>query len=198
MPESLVAAALGGGPAVVVGCSAGGLRALGLLLQGLRPSLPAPLLIVCHTASEEVELMTQLLARHSALPVQEARERTAPQAGVAYIAPSGYHLLVEPGGALALSVDAKVCYSRPAIDLLFASAADCWRERLIGVVLTGANDDGARGLRAVRRRGGIAIVQTPDDAEAPAMPAAALALAGADHVVPLNAVAPLINRLCQP
>lgn len=182
--------------AVAIGCSAGGLTALERLLGGLLPGLPQAFLVCCHTGSATVDLMCELLVRHAAMPVEEAREREAPCAGVAYVAPSGYHLLVEPDGRFALSVDPRVSFARPSIDVLFASAAEAYGEGLVGVILTGANSDGADGLAAVRARGGLAIVQRPDDAESPAMPQAALERAGADHCLPLAAIAPLLNRIC--
>lgn len=181
---------------VVIGCSAGGLRALHVLLSGLAADFPLPLAAVCHTGSDDVSLLCELLARSSALPVQEAAERCVPKSGEIYIAPSGYHLLLGEDGRFALSVDARVGYARPSIDVLFQSAAEACRGRLVGVVLTGANSDGAEGLQQIRSRGGLGIVQRPDDAEASAMPAAALELAGADYCVPLDQIAGLLNRLC--
>lgn len=181
--------------AVVIGCSAGGVRALSLLLQGLTPTLKMPVLVVCHTGSEDVEMLIEVLSGKSALPVQEAQERQRPTAGGVYIAPSGYHLLIEQSGCFALSIDNRVCFSRPAINVLFESAAEHYRQGLIGVVLTGANDDGARGLKAIRERHGLAIVQTPTEAEAREMPEAAIRVAGANHIIPLRDIAPLINHI---
>lgn len=184
--------------AIVVGCSAGGLQALSVMLAGLDPDLPASVVVVCHTGAEDIALLCELLARHSRLPVEEAGERQPPRAGTVHLAPAGYHLLVERSARFALSVDPKICYCRPAIDVLFQSAADCWRDRLAAVVLTGANEDGAAGLKAVRARSGIGIVQLPAEAEVATMPEAALRVAGADHILPLAQIAPLINRLCLP
>lgn len=180
---------------VVVGCSAGGLRALHELFSGLDAAFPLPVVAVCHTGSDDVSLLCELLARSSTLPVHEAGERHRPQAGCIYIAPSGYHLLLGGDGRFALSIDARVGYARPSIDVLFESAAQSCRGRLAGVVLTGANSDGAEGLRQIRQRGGLGIVQQPEDAESPAMPAAALQIAGADHCLALADIAPLLNRL---
>ncbi len=182
--------------AIVVGCSAGGLRALQRLLADLRPALPVPVIVVCHTGSEDVGLLCELLSRHSSMPVIEARERTEPARGVVHIAPSGYHLLMERDRSFSLSVDPKVCFVRPAIDVLFESAADAYGTGLAGVVMTGANEDGAAGLRTLRQHGGIALVQDPAEAEAAEMPRAALALAGADHVLPLPELGPMLNQLC--
>lgn len=184
--------------AVVMGCSAGGMRAMRTILADLHAQFPWPLVAVCHTGSEDVGTLCDLLAMVSALPVEEAREREHPRRGVVHVAPSGYHLLFERCGRLSLSVDDRVAFARPAIDVLFETAAEACSGGLIGVVLTGANADGAAGLRTLRKRGGIGIVQDPDDAEVAAMPEAALATAGADYCVPLREIAPLLNRLCPP
>ncbi|GGX00477.1 putative chemotaxis protein-glutamate methylesterase [Pigmentiphaga litoralis] len=180
---------------IVIGCSAGGLQAMQVVLAGLDPRVPVPVVIVTHTASHEVDLICDLLGRCTRLPVIEATERCAPVAGVVHIAPSGYHLLISKEGRFELSVDAKVCFVRPSIDVLFSSAAFASSGRLIGVVMTGANQDGAEGLLAVRRAGGLAIVQDPMEAEVPVMPQACLDLSGADHCLRLADIAPLINRI---
>jgi two-component system chemotaxis response regulator CheB len=180
--------------AIVVGCSAGGLSALQAVLGGLAPALAVPVVVCCHTGSSDVGMLCDLLQRHCALPVLEAIERVMPAAGHVYVAPSGYHLLVERDGRFALSADAKVGFSRPSIDVLFASASEAWGAALVGVILTGANQDGAQGLRLVRAAGGIGVVQAPGDAEVPVMPQAAIDTAGADYIVPLAAIATLLNR----
>ena len=182
--------------AVVIGCSAGGVHALSTVLAALNPALRVPIVLVCHTGSEDVEMLCEVLALVSRLPVQEARERHAPAPGIVHVAPSGYHLLIEADGCFALSVDARVCFSRPAIDVLFDSAALHYGAQLIGVVLTGANQDGAQGLANIRARQGLAIVQSPAEAEAATMPEAALRLAGADHTAKLADIATLINQHC--
>jgi two-component system chemotaxis response regulator CheB len=184
--------------AIVIGCSAGGLAALEALFAGLDPRLPQAMVVCCHTGSSTVDVLCELLAGHATLPVAEARERTPIAPGMIHIAPSGYHLLVEPSRYFALSVDARVNFARPSIDVLFESAAEAYRGDLLGVLLTGANSDGAEGLRLVRQHGGLAVVQDPADAEVPTMPQAALDRAGADHCLPLAAIAPLLNRLCLP
>jgi len=183
--------------AIVIGCSAGGMRALKDLLSGMRPDIGAPVLAVCHTGSEDVSTLCDLIGATSTLPVREARERHPARDNTVYVAPGGYHLLIERGGRMTLSVDDRVAFARPSIDVLFESAADVYGHELAGIVLTGANHDGAHGLLRIRQRRGIAIVQEPLDAEAPAMPQAALDLAGADHCLPLRGIAPLLNRLCE-
>jgi two-component system chemotaxis response regulator CheB len=182
--------------AIVIGCSAGGLTALQRLLPGIDPRLGVPVVICSHTGSADVTILVDLLGRHATLPVVEAGERSPADPGVVHVAPSGYHLLVEPNFHFSLSVDAKVAYARPSIDVLFETAADAWRDGLIAVLLTGANSDGAQGLVAVRRAGGYAIVQDPLTAEANAMPLAGLEAAGADACLPIDAIATRLNELC--
>jgi two-component system chemotaxis response regulator CheB len=180
---------------IVIGCSTGGPGALARLLGALDRRLPASVLVCSHAASSP-HTLCHLLAQHSTLPVIEACEREPVRGGMVQVAPPDYHLLIERGRRFALSVDEPVGFSRPSIDVLFGSAAEVYGEGLIAVILTGANADGAAGLACVRRAGGAAIVQQPDDAAAPAMPRAALELAGADHCVALDEMASLINWLC--
>lgn len=180
---------------LVIGCSAGGLQALQRLLRGFRPKRLIPVLVVCHTASEDLSGLCTLLQRCSPWPIREAQERLSPEPGVVHLAPSGYHLLVERDGTLSLSVDERVSYARPSIDVLFESAALAFGAAVTGVILTGANHDGAAGLAQIRAAGGGAVIQDPHDAEVATMPEAALARAGADHVVPVATLGPLLQQL---
>lgn len=199
MPVVLAEMAVTSKPEVIVlGCSAGGLTALHRLLGGLSRPLPIPMVVVCHSGSEDMRMFCELLHSRSGLPVTEAEERMKPMAGHIHVAPSGYHLLIEQDGRFALSVDPRVAFSRPSIDVLFESAAAVWRERLLAVLLTGANADGAVGSVRVRSWGGTLIVEDPGTAQEPAMPAAALALAGADHCLTLADIPPLLELLCHP
>ena len=181
----------------MLGCSAGGLQALHELLAGLSGPLPVPLVMVCHSGSEDMALFCQLLENRSGLPVREAEERVAPVAGVIHVAPSGYHLLIERDGRFALNVDPRVAFSRPSIDVLFESASGVWGEDLVAVLLTGANADGANGCARVRHNGGIVVIQDPSTAHSPEMPGAALALSGADYCVDLMEIPELLERLCK-
>lgn len=182
--------------AVVVAVSTGGIQALRRLLSALPDDFPLPIMIVLHTATSDGYGLCEVLQTHSALPVTIAEMGETPGPGV-YLAPPGYHLLIERDHRFSLSIDDKVCFVRPSADVLFETAADAWGDRLIGIVLTGANDDGARGLRQLRLRGGYAIVQALADAEMPSMPEAALRLAGADELVPLAAIAPRLVELAR-
>jgi two-component system, chemotaxis family, protein-glutamate methylesterase/glutaminase len=179
---------------VVIGASWGGLHALKSLLGGLPAGFGAPIAVAQHRQPGGEELLAGLLRARTALNVYEAEDKDELVPGCVRLAPAGYHLLVDDRH-LALSMDAAVRHSRPSIDVLFDSAARSYGPRAVGVVLTGANDDGARGLAALRRRGGYAIVQDPADAEVPQMPRAALQHAGADAVLALPAIPPALVAL---
>lgn len=180
----------------VVGASLGGLHAVSTLLAALPATFPLPLVIVQHRGREADDSLITVLKRASTLPVIEAQDKQLLESGAVYLAPADYHLLIERG-SLALSTEAPVLHARPAIDVLFETAADAYAERVIGVVLTGASADGAQGLAAIKARGGCAVVQEPADAECSVMPQAALAAAPVDHVLPLAEIAPLLIRLCR-
>jgi two-component system chemotaxis response regulator CheB len=181
--------------AVVMGVSAGGMYALKTILPALPATFPLPVAIVQHLGPQSDAYLAEHLDSLSAMTVKEAEDKETLRPHTAYLAPAGYHLLIEPDRSFSLSVDDKVNFSRPSIDLLFESAADTFGPGLIGVVLTGANADGAHGLKAVRQKGGLAIVQDPKTAEASYMPRAALEATPADHVVDLEHIAPLLMRL---
>lgn len=175
---------------LALGASIGGLEALKLLLKALPAAYPWPVIVLLHSsAGYRNSRLDELLAQYSALPVREAEARTAMQPGVVHVAPPGYHLLVEKDLRFSLSVDEKVAYVRPSVDVLFESLADACGPRCVGVILTGANEDGAEGLAAIRRAGGLALVQDPAEAQARQMPEAALRIAGADHILKLNELA---------
>lgn len=171
--------------AVVVGTSAGGVQALMRLVAALRPGFPAVVLVVLHRPATPAEGASpaRLLASRCALPLDDAWHGQPLRPGQVLLAPADHHLLVDPGPVAALSRDAPVLWSRPAIDPLFESAALLWGPRLLALVLTGASSDGSLGALAVRRAGGRVWVQDPRDAAAAAMPQAALNLAGADKVL---------------
>lgn len=179
--------------AVVVGSSAGGPAALHDLLSRLSPRLPAPVVIVSHVLKGTAPLLARGLAMQSALPVHLAAERAPLQPGHAYVTPDDYHALMECRGRLAFSVDEPIGFSRPCIDVLFASAARVYRRGLVGVVLSGANGDGAEGLLLIRRNGGTALIQDPAEAVVETMPRRALDRAGADLCAPVADLAAYLN-----
>lgn len=184
--------------AVVVGGSAGGVDALAMLLPALPPTLPVPVIVVLHLPREKPSLLVEIFSRRCALAVQEAQDKAPIEPGTVYFAPADYHLLIDEGPSFALSVDEPVHYSRPSIDVLFETAADVYGEHLLAVVLTGASQDGAEGLAAVHRAGGITVVQEPQEALSPYMPESALRASPVDHVLPLAGIAQLIGRLAAP
>ncbi len=181
--------------AIVIGVSFGGLQALLSLLPSLGADFPVPIMVVQHHAAQADDFLARHLDSLCQLQVKMAEEKEMAQAGVVYLAPANYHLLVEDNQSLSLSVDEKVNFARPAIDVLFESAADAYGARLVGVVLTGANNDGSKGLRCIKEYGGLAVVQDPQTAEAPSMPEAALAACEVDHVVPLAEIGAFLNTL---
>lgn len=181
--------------AVVIGVSAGGLAAMEKILPVLDPAIPVPLFIVQHVSPDSENYMPLHFDRRSKLHVKEGEDKEVPEKGTVYFAPPNYHLMVELEKTLALSVDARVNFSRPSIDVLFETAAEAYGDKLVGIILTGANSDGARGLAKIKRFGGLVVVQSPETAEADAMPLAALELVQADHVVPLDDMGEFLNTL---
>ena len=175
--------------AVVIGASAGGVEAVATLLAALPKSFGAAVAVVIHVPPSNENLLVRVLQPRCALPLGEAGDKQPMSAGAVYVAPPGYHLLVEPERTFALSLDEPVHYSRPSIDVLFESAAHAYRDRLLGIVLTGANADGAEGLRILRELGGTAWVQDPRTAYAQAMPSAAIERAGADRISTVDELA---------
>ena len=181
--------------AIVIGGSAGAFEALSALLPGLAPDYPLPILIVIHLPPDRTSLFAELFRARCKIRVREAEDKEPIEPGVAYFAPPDYHLLVEDDRRLSLSGDEPVLFSRPSIDVLFESAADAYRGGLIGVVLTGANSDGAQGLKAIVEAGGVAIVQSPKGAYATAMPEAAIAACPEARVLPLNEIAAYLREV---
>jgi two-component system chemotaxis response regulator CheB len=171
--------------AVAIGASAGGVEVLSVLLSALPASCRASFFIVMHIPRERPSLLADLFNAKCALAVREAEDKEPVQPGTVYFAPPDYHLLLDRGPALALSSDEPVHFSRPSIDVLFDSAADIYGERLLGLILTGANQDGAEGLAAVGRAGGRTVVQEPGGAAVPFLPEAALQVGPVDFVLSL-------------
>jgi two-component system chemotaxis response regulator CheB len=180
--------------AVVVGASAGAVEALSAILPELPGDYPLPLLVVVHLPPDRKSVMAELFRARCRVEVREAEDKEPIRGGVVYFAPPDYHLLVEPDRRLSLSSDEPVRYSRPSVDVLFETAVDAYGPGLTGVVLTGANDDGARGLRAIHEAGGTAVVQRPDLAFAPAMPAAALEACPGSRVLTLEEIAKFLKE----
>ncbi|WP_020585725.1 chemotaxis protein CheB [Desulfobacter curvatus] len=167
--------------AVVIGGSAGSIEVLISLLGNLPPDYPLPIVVAIHLhPSDQGDLARQMDSRTS-IRVKEAREKHPIKPSSVYIAPADYHLLVEHDKTFALTVDDRVNYARPSIDVLFESAAFVYGEHLAGILLSGANNDGALGLAAIKRSGGLTVVQAPDTAQCPAMPQAAINIGCVDR-----------------
>jgi two-component system chemotaxis response regulator CheB len=202
---------------VVVGTSLGGLHALEVLLAGLPDDFPASVAIVQHRHKDSQNTLSFFLQQHSALPLKEPEDKEVIVPGHIYLAPADYHLLVEAPDCAAekhrpyfsLSTEAPVEYARPSIDVLFESAADAYTKKVIGVILTGSNQDGAQGLAKIKARGGLTVVQAPTTAESSLMPEAALAkalrgdsaqsegiaTATVDRILLLSEIAPFVVNL---
>ena len=195
MPE-----AMKGYEMIVIGCSMGGMRALHDIFGALPQDFPVPIAVAQHRYKTSNEALPSYFRRHTSLDVVDAIDKQWVQPGTVYLAPADYHLLVdrnEGKGELSLSVDAAVAFSRPSIDVLFESAADAYGQTLIGVVLTGANADGARGAARIKQMGGFVIAQDPKTAESPAMPEAAIATGRVDRILPLERIGPFLVELCR-
>lgn len=174
--------------AVVVGASAGAIEALATLLPALPASTPWPVIVVVHLPPNQPSLLSSLFSRKCAMKVLDPQDKQ-PIVPAVWFAPPDYHLIVEADRSFSLSIDHPVNHSRPSVDVLFESAADAYGSALVGIVLTGANDDGAEGARAIRAAGGFVIAQDPATAEVPAMPASAIERAHPQWVAPLSQIA---------
>ncbi|HEX8052431.1 MAG TPA: chemotaxis protein CheB [Thermoleophilaceae bacterium] len=181
---------------IAIGASWGGLHAVGEVLAGLPEDFGPAIVVAQHRSRDSVKgMLTTALGTRTALPVCEAGDKDPIKRSRVHLAPPDYHLLVEDGH-FELSLDPPVSHSRPSIDVLFESVADAYGTRAIGVLLTGASSDGAAGLLRLREMGGLTIVQDPEEAERPEMPAAALELDAAEQVCPLASVAPFLLDAC--
>jgi len=181
--------------AIVVGGSAGALDALSQILPAIPARFAIPIALVLHVHPSKPSYLAQVLGARCSLTVKEAEDKEPIAPATLYLAPPNYHLLVERGGCFSLSVDDPVLFSRPAIDVLFESAADAFGAGLVGLLLTGGSEDGARGLAEIKRKGGLTVVQAPSTASAPTMPEAALRLSAIDHVLPVAEIGPFLARL---
>lgn len=181
--------------AIVIGASAGGVEALLHVFGALPKAFDIPILTVLHLPDERRSQLSEVFATRLGRTVREGSDKAAIEPGVIYFAGPSYHLSVERDFTLSLSQEERVHFSRPAIDMLFDSAADAYGPDLVGVLMTGANEDGAKGLAAIKRQGGLTIVQDPAEARMPTMPLAALKLQQPDHILSLNGIGSLLAKL---
>ncbi|MBR8835236.1 MAG: chemotaxis protein CheB [Stigonema ocellatum SAG 48.90 = DSM 106950] len=187
---------------IVIGTSFGGLDALQVLLKGLPKSFPVPVAIVLHRHKASSDRLIPLLQDYSNLILKETQDKEDIVPGYVYLAPASYHLLVEGGNTVpypyfALSTDAPITYAQPSIDVLFETAADVYAQKVIGVLLTGANHDGKQGLARIKARGGKTVVEDPSTASCPTMPKAAIAAGIVDKILPLIDIANFLVKICQ-
>ncbi|MBI9034759.1 MAG: chemotaxis protein CheB [Bacteroidales bacterium] len=181
--------------AIVVGASAGGVEALTTVLPALNADLNFSVVVVQHISPHSDSFLVDYLNQLSPIKVKEVEEKEHIIPGVVYFAPPNYHLLIEEDETFSLTVDDKVNYSRPSIDVLFETAAVAFNQSLIGVILTGANSDGAEGMKRIKQFGGLTVVQDPSSAYVDVMPLAALEAIHADHILKLEEIAPFLNAL---
>ena len=180
---------------IVIGGSSGGLQAVLRILEGLEPDFCIPVAIVLHQLRHPAGRLTGILQSRTKHPVIEPVDKETIQAGTIYVAPPDYHLLMEADHSFSYSYSESVNYSRPSIDLLFESAARAYRDQLTGILLTGANHDGAAGMYSISERGGLTVIQDPAEADMPFMPRAALEMKKPDHLLPINEIINLLNLL---
>ncbi len=181
--------------AVVIGVSAGGLKAVKTVLPNLPADFALSVIIAMHRHADSDDYVEQSLGSECNIHVKQADEKESIRKGVAYFAPPNYHLLIEDDKTFSLSVEGAVNYARPSIDVLFESAAYVYGRELVGIVLTGANNDGSQGLKKIKDSGGLVIVQKPETAEFDDMPRAAIAAAGSDHILLLEEIGDFLKKL---
>lgn len=181
--------------AIVIGVSSGGMNALKFVFSALPASFAIPIIVVQHVGSRSDNHWIDILNDISKLTIKEADEKEKITAGNAYIAPANYHLLIEKDKTFSLTIDERINFARPSIDVLFESAAEVYKTRLIGIVLTGSNSDGTAGIKKIKEYGGLTIIQNPETAEAPQMPASALSAIKPDHVLSLQDITDLLLKI---
>ncbi|MDI7156548.1 chemotaxis protein CheB [Leptospira santarosai] len=181
--------------AIVMGVSAGGMNAMKTILPSLPSEYGIPLILVQHIGPRSDGTWFRILGDLCDIRIKKAEEKEKIEPGTVYVAPPNYHLLIERDKTVSLSVTERVNFSRPSIDVLFESASDAYGDRLIGIVLTGANSDGAKGLKKIKENGGLAIVQDPLCSEASLMPESAIRAGPVDHILSLEKITELLIRL---
>ena len=181
--------------AIVAGITAGGYAVLNRILPALKRDFPVPLIFVRHIHPNSNDYLIGELDKKCTLVVKQADEKEKITTGHVYFASPNYHLLIDWDHTFSLSVSEYINYARPSIDVLFESASDVYRDKLIGIILTGANNDGSRGLKTIKERGGITIVQDPKSAEMDMMPKSAIETVETDYILPVDEIAPLLTDL---
>ena len=183
--------------AIVIGVSSGGMNALKYLFSKLPADFKIPIIIVQHVGAHSDNEWIKILNDKSNLNIKEADEKEKIETGRVYIAPANYHLLIESDKTFSLTIDEYVNFARPSIDVLFESAAEAYKNKLIGIILTGSNNDGTKGLKRIKELGGMVIIQDPETAESPNMPASAIAAVQPDYILSLEKIVQLLKKITQ-
>ncbi len=178
---------------VVIGCSAGGIEALSQIFRALPDDFGLAIIVVIHLSKNSPSFFQDCFSRHTKVPIKEADEKEPVRPGNIYFAPANYHLLMEADKTFSLSTEAPLRFSRPSIDIFFETAADCYRDSLLGIILSGANADGSQGLQKIKSLGGTTLVQDPSTAAFPEMPQSAVSYA--DFVYDLSKIAAFVAGL---
>jgi two-component system chemotaxis response regulator CheB len=181
--------------AIVIGVSSGGMNAMKVIFSLLPKNFNTPVIIVQHIGKQSNNKWIELINNTSNICIKEADEKEKITQGIAYVAPPNYHLLIEKTKTFSLTVDERVNFARPSIDVLFESAAEAFKSKLIGVILTGSNTDGTKGLKRIKECGGVTIVQDPSTAESDYMPASAIAAMQVDYILPLEGIIDLLIKI---
>jgi len=184
--------------AIVIGVSSGGMNALKFIFSKLPVDFRIPIIIVQHMSARSDSEWIKLLNDKSNLAIKEADEKEKVESGHVYIAPANYHLLIENDKTFSLTIDERVNFARPSIDVLFESAAEAYKNKLIGIVLTGSNNDGAKGIKRIKESGGMVIIQDPETAESPNMPASAINVIQPDYILSLEKIIEFLIKLDNP
>jgi two-component system chemotaxis response regulator CheB len=181
--------------AIIIGGSAGSFQVVTKILSSLSDKFPIPVLLCLHRLKHVRSGFVEALSLKSNIPIEEPNDKDQLKPGKAYLAPANYHMYVELANRVALSTEASVNHSRPSIDLSFITAANAYRDKLIGIILSGANKDGASGLKAVGERGGLTIVQDPDECEVKTMTESALQLADVNHIYRTDEIIKFLSKI---
>lgn len=183
--------------AIVIGVSSGGMNALKIVASALPANFSTPIIVVQHVSARSDSYWIELLNKKSLLHIKEADEKEKIENGTIYIAPPNYHLLIEKDKTFSLTIDERVSFARPSIDVLFESAAEAYKNKLIGIVLTGSNHDGTKGIKRIKECGGLTIIQDPKTAESAYMPQSAIDAIEPDYILPLKSIVQLLIKIDQ-
>lgn len=181
--------------AIVIGVSSGGMKALKVIFSALPSDFAVPVIIVQHIGPRSENSWIKLLNDSCSLHIKEVDEKEKVGTGNIYVAPSNYHLLIEEDKSFSLTIDERVNFARPSIDVLFESAAEAYKEKLIGIILTGSNNDGTKGVKRIKELGGLVIIQNPKTAESSYMPASAIAAIQPDYILELDQIGELLLKI---